>query len=201
MDKNEIRIMMKSLRNQISKSKRKEYDYNIRTKLIDLKEYSECHMFFSYVSFGSEVDTIAIINNALDSNKSVYLPRVEGTYMNFYEIHNMDGLIRSKFGILEPDGSSHKKHVKSVSFEETAELMDKKKLMLFPGLAFDKQGNRIGYGAGYYDKYLGNHEDEEFIKVALAYDFQIIDHIKTNQYDISADVIITPKNIYICNEY
>lgn len=201
MDKSKIRNMMKSQRNQLSKNIGNEYDYSIRTKLLSLNEYKECDMLFSYVSFGSEVDTINIIDKALAANKNVYIPRVEGHNMNFYGIHNLDGLIRSKFGILEPDASLHKKHVKYVSLEEVPEFMNKKKLMLLPGLAFDRQGNRIGYGAGYYDKYLGNYGAEGFIKIALAYNFQIIDSIKTNQFDISADIIITPENIYICNKY
>lgn len=193
MTKSEIRILMKNQRNELPKSIRNEYNANILSKLLNLNDYIECDMLFTYLSFGSEIDTIAIINNALKSNKKVYIPRVEGSYMNFYEIDDLNGLIRSKFGILEPEDNFKKKYIKPLSSE-------KNKLMLLPGLAFDKQGNRIGYGAGYYDKYLSQYNNDEFIKIGLSYDFQLLEHITKEQYDIGADFIVTPEKIYICKE-
>lgn len=198
MTKSEIRKSMKARRNELSETIRKEYDNDIRSKLIDLKDFRECDMLFTYVSFGSEVDTIAIIESAFKYNKKLFVPRVEankGLNMNFYEIHSIDGLIRSKFGILEPDVRTHDKYV---STEKSTNPSDKRKLMLLPGLAFDKQGNRIGYGAGYYDRYLEANDD--FIKIALAYDFQVMEHFATNRYDISADYIITPETVYTCKK-
>ena len=192
MNKSEIRNIMKSQRNQLSKNIRDEYNCSIREKLFEFDEYRECKIIFSYLSFGSEVDTIDIIGNALDLSKNVYIPRVEGSEMNFYRINNLQGLIRSKFGVLEPDPSLHEKY-------NTFNLSNKKKLMILPGLAFDSRGNRIGYGAGYYDRCLVNFDSDDFIKVALAYNFQIIEDIPSNQYDIPVDYIITPETVYKCN--
>ncbi|NLJ95995.1 MAG: 5-formyltetrahydrofolate cyclo-ligase [Clostridiales bacterium] len=196
MTKSEIRNLMKRKRNKLPKDIRSQYDNRILSKILDLKEYRECELIFTYLSFGSEVDTRSIIDEALKSNKKVYLPRVEGSHMNFYEINDLSGLVRSKFGILEPDVDSDKRYEKPLLQED----LYKRKVMLLPGLAFDQQGYRIGYGAGYYDKYLGKFEDSDFFKIGLAYDFQILNHITTNLYDISADMVVTPEKIYICRK-
>ena len=71
--------------------------------------------------------------------------------------------------------------------------------MLLPGLAFDPEGNRIGYGAGYYDRYLAKYPKDYFLKIALAYDFQILKQIKGNEHDVKADMIITPNQIIKCS--
>ena len=72
--------------------------------------------------------------------------------------------------------------------------------MLMPGLAFDIFGNRVGYGAGYYDSYLSKYPNDEWVKIALAYDFQITDRIAAGKYDIPADYIVTPDRFVICKE-
>lgn len=198
MTKKEVRSIMKTQRNELAKSVRNEYDKSIRSRLFDSKEYRACDMLFTYVSFASEVDTIAIINNALESNKKVYVPRVEVDCMNFYQLDDLKRLVRSEFGVLEPNLDLDKRYIKPLAPEKLSESSTEKRLMLLPGLAFDKQGNRIGYGAGYYDKYLGEYNDDDFIKIALAYDFQIVDDLITDQYDISADFLVTPEMVYNC---
>lgn len=190
MTKNVARILMKDKRNKLSDDLRKEYNQKIQERLFALDVFKMCSMLFTYVSFGSEVDTIAIIEKAIKMNKRVYVPKVEGKKMNFYEIFDLDGLIRSKFGILEPEGNT--------DIYESSEGKNQLKLMLLPGLAFDKSGNRIGYGAGYYDRYLGSYPIDEWIKIALAYDFQIMEHLAATQYDIRTDYIITNEKLILC---
>lgn len=188
MTKNKIRKDLKKRRNEVALNLRKEYSNKIHEKLFAMREFQKCNIIFTYISFGSEVDTKPIINKAFQVNKKVYVPKVEGKDMDFYEIFSLDGLVRSDFGILEPDSNKDQKYDYSLS--------DKfKKLMILPGLAFDEMGNRIGYGAGYYDRYLSRHLDKEFITMALAYDFQIIDEFPTNRYDIPVDYIITSNKI------
>lgn len=190
MTKNEIRTLMKNKRDKLTVNQRNKYNLKIQDRLYDLEEFKGCSILFSYVSFGSEADTIAIIKTAFQMNKRVFIPKVEDKYMNFYEIHSLDGLVRSKFGILEPAGNDHK-YISSQSKND-------KKLMLLPGLAFDKSGNRIGYGAGYYDRYLRSHPMDEWIKVALAYDFQIMEYLPVTEYDIRTDYIITNEAKILC---
>ena len=88
-------------------------------------------------------------------------------------------MVPGAYGILEPD---------------TKDLMkEQKALILMPGLAFDEEKNRIGYGGGFYDKYLEKHPD--FFKVALPYDFQIYKKLNTEQFDIKPDIIVTDQRV------
>lgn len=189
MTKQEIRKLMGEKRNQLSDQLKLKMDLKIHDRLFNLKEYRECSYLFTYFSFKTEPDTIDIIRRALSEKKRLYLPRVEGRAMNFYEIRDFSSLKRSRFGIYEPD-ESHE-----ICYG-AASITDKDiKLMLLPGLAFDLMGNRIGYGAGYYDRYLSEHAEDCFILAALSYDFQVLERIDAMEYDIRTDLIITPNRL------
>ncbi|TAH72847.1 MAG: 5-formyltetrahydrofolate cyclo-ligase [Anaerolineaceae bacterium] len=193
MTKSEIRSQNKKIRNGLTDDQINEYSKRIHERLFALKEFIDCQVLFTYISFGSEVDTHEIISKALEMNKHVYVPRAEDNELNFYKINGFDSLIRSDFGILEPDAAIHNKYISSLSAND-------KRLMILPGLAFDRKGNRIGYGAGYYDRYLGNFSDKEWLKLALAYDFQITNKLTVDIYDVPADYILTPDKLIICKE-
>lgn len=188
MSKNEIRTHMKNKRNLLSESQRNAYSGKIQKKLFSLSCFTECDILFTYVSFGSEADTSDIIKTALKLDKRVFVPKVEGKDMNFYEIHSLEGLIRNKFGILEPSGSGQAPYKNEKG----------RKIMLLPGLAFDRSGNRIGYGAGYYDRYLAGYPENEWLKIGLAFDFQITDDLPVTGMDIRTDYIITDRRLIIC---
>jgi len=132
--------------------------------------------------------------------------------MDFYEIYNTNAFILSKFGILEPMNEEKNRYkgteeiINGNSITNYQDLQENEhennqrlKLMLLPGLAFDPYGNRIGYGAGFYDSYLRKHLKDNFFKIALAYDFQILGLINTKDHDVRADMIITPSKIIQCN--
>ena len=205
MTKNEIRRHNKELRNGLPEELMYEYNKRIRERLFALDEFIRCNMLFTYISFGKEVDTHEIINKAFQMNKQVFVPRVEYNEchasqdtlmlkeMNFYQIRSLDNLVRSDFGILEPDRNNHHKYISSLSDKN-------RKLMLLPGLAFDIKGNRIGYGAGHYDRYLSKFSHNEWEKIALAYNFQITDKLTVGIYDVPADYIVTPERLIICKE-
>lgn len=195
MLKAEIRNTMKMKRSSLTKDERIEQSLAIHHKLQELEIYLECKELFSYLSFGTEVDTWALVEKHLANNhgKKLYLPRVEGHHLNFYEMKELHTLERSRFGVPEPDESHH--------IPWTSAPMDTEvRVMLMPGLAFDPVGNRIGYGAGYYDRYLQDHKEADFVKVAFAYDFQVMDYIVPGPYDIPVDYILTPKRIIKCHQ-
>ncbi len=195
MTKGEIRINQKNIRSQLDEVQRELFDERIFHQLVETEWYLECKRIFTYVSFQSEVDTVRIIKQALMDGKQVYIPRVEAHGMEFYEIKGLEGLERSAYGILEP-AKGQENRFTGKAFQKVR----KENLMLLPGLAFDPSGNRIGYGAGYYDKYLLLYGEDTFNKIALAYDFQVMDGIPAEEFDIRADAIITPVKLYQCNQ-
>ncbi len=208
MTKNEIRLKMKGLRDGLSLSERIEQSDKIRRRLFETKVYQDCSMIFSYLSFRSEVNTMDIIKTSMTDGKRVFLPKVEGKQMEFYEIHDLQGLINSQYGILEPQATEENRYQQEASMgiaSKTASMSHwnvmKDKLMLLPSLAVDKKGNRIGYGAGYYDRYLYEHGNENiFYKIALAYDIQVMDEVEADTYDIKVDAILTPTKLINCQK-
>lgn len=193
MTKEQLRSEMKLRRDGLSGQERSTYNEAIRQLLYQSKEYRECNTLFSYISFGSEIDTHPVIHQALTDGKKVYIPRVNRTDMEFYQIRSMKGLIISKFGVPEPPVIEQNRYI----LEEGKEI-DERYLMLLPGLAFDIHGNRIGYGGGYYDKYLSGYPKDYFNKVALAYEFQILTALTADLHDVQADAIITPEGYHQC---
>ncbi len=197
MTKADIRTDMKLQRNNIPEEKRKEWDAAINQQLLQTEEYRLSKKFFCYVSFGTELDTKPIILQALCEDKEVYVPKVEPNHrMEFYRISHLEGLQPSRFGVPEPLTDEELRYRPEALRQDNSYM-----LMILPGLAFDPFGNRIGYGAGYYDRYLLQNHARNFYKIALCYDFQLIQRIETQEYDIGADAIITPTKQIICNSY
>lgn len=180
MDKKRIREEIIERRNFLSLETKREYDEIIFRELIDSDIYKKSKKIFIYISFGSEVDTKRFINHALNDNKEIYVPKTNKTTkeMLAIKINSLDNMDVDKWGILEP---------KSVDKNKIGESFD---VVIMPGVAFDRIGDRIGYGGGYYDKYISN-TNLQCIKLALAYDLQIVNEFKSEQHDIKVDYIIT----------
>jgi 5-formyltetrahydrofolate cyclo-ligase len=194
MTKAEIRKRIKAQRNSVPELERSTLNDAIRQKMISLKEYIDCDRLFCFVSFGSEVNTHPILLQALQDGKQVYTPRVEEDgRMEFYRIESLERLQPSSFGVPEPLPEEEKRYRYNLEDDNPV-----RQLMILPGLAFDPEGNRIGYGAGFYDRYLSNYPDNHFCKIALCYDFQVIENIAAQDYDIKADAIITPTRQIQC---
>ena len=187
MDKNILRREAINKRNELYLEIKSKYDNLILKKVIDSDIYKNSESIFIYVSFGSEVDTKEIINYALMDNKKIYVPKTDKSKkeMKAIRIHSLDKMIVDKWGILEPI---------DVDKNKFGEKFD---LIIMPGVVFDRSGNRIGYGGGYYDKYISAIKCKS-VKLALAYDFQVINKIESEEHDINVDCIITnDKFIYI----
>ena len=187
MDKNAIRADIIEKRNALSTLKREEYNIELFHKLIKQEEFLSAQMILCYVSFGKEVDTHKIINYAFQNSKRVAVPKVlEKRRLEFYEIQSLDELNPSKLGILEPVSKV------PIAYEEGLNYT-----MIMPGVAFDKDLHRIGYGGGYYDRYLERYSKEDIKTLALAYDFQIYDYIPTEVHDYRPKKVITPLRTFI----
>ncbi|MBC5630983.1 5-formyltetrahydrofolate cyclo-ligase [Clostridium sp. NSJ-6] len=184
MDKKIIRKSVLKLRRNIKDEERGVWDKSIFDLLVNSKIYKDAQSIFIYVSCKDEVDTKEIIDYSLKNDKAIYVPKIniEDKTMKAIRIHSLNELYVNKYGILEPN-IVDKNYIDS-DFD----------LIVLPGIAFDKVGNRIGYGGGYYDKYLSVLECR-INKVALAYGFQVLDNIEYEDHDIRVDYIITNKQL------
>jgi 5-formyltetrahydrofolate cyclo-ligase len=184
--KKEIRKSILENREAVDSETRKQWDRYIFNSLTGSDFYKKAKYIFAFVSFRSEVDTHNIILQALKDNKTICVPKIRSKEkgMELYIINSLEDLKSGYFGILEP-----------VEGCEEADI-DKIDLILMPGAAFDRAGGRVGYGAGFYDRFiskLGRHAD----KIALAYHIQLMDSVPMDETDERIDGIITNEEFII----
>lgn len=188
-DKSLIRARMRSIKKTLTAEQIEENSRLVCEKLRGVPEFNQRKRLFIYISYNQEIITTKLIRKELDSGgHSIFVPKVIGDRrMRFCKINNMDsGLERGAYGILEPV---------SDSFISDDEICDSDSLIILPGLAFDTEFNRIGYGGGYYDTFLEKHK--RMFKIAVCHDFQIIDKaIRPEPTDVKADMIISERRIY-----
>ena len=184
MSKESLRKDTINKRNILAEEIKKQYDGLIFEALVNTDIYKEAEKIFIYISFGSEVDTKEIIKHSLANNKEIYVPKTDknNKEMVAVKIHSLNTLIVDKWGILEP---------KDVDKDKISNDFD---LIIMPGVVFDKQGNRIGYGAGYYDKYICK-QNLNTTMLALAYEMQIIENINSEAHDVKVDYILSEKEL------
>ena len=181
-EKNLIRKQMKQLRADMTRTERFEKSMQIFEKLITVPEFKRADRIYTYVSMDNEIDTIMFIDYSLSLEKRVFVPRVSGKDMEFYEISDISELNPGYMGIYEPDINGKEPDYSRTGF------------MCMPGLAFDRNYNRIGYGGGFYDRYLS--VENKLYKAALAYEAQLLESIPAQDGDVRPDMIVTEENIY-----
>lgn len=163
----------------------KSKDEQIFKRLITLKEFEECKTVLTYVSTIDEISTSEFINFSLSKGKRVAVPRCRDKKgnMDFFYINSLNDLSQGTFGISEPDENAERAVDLSAS------------LAIIPAIAFDRNGNRIGYGGGYYDRFLENFS---FISVGLCYNSLVKNLLPIEKHDVSVDIIVTEKEIIYC---
>lgn len=154
--------------------------------MLNLPAFQAAHFVLFYSSFKSEVDTRALMRSSFELGKRVAAPKVYGerNELLLYEILNMEDLVKGYLGIGEP----------IVSAETLRDVRDMD-LIIVPGVAFDEQCSRLGYGKGFYDKLLRLKRSPA---IALAYEEQIVEAIPSEPHDIRMDGIITDMRILRC---
>jgi 5-formyltetrahydrofolate cyclo-ligase len=183
--KNKLRKEIRGKRDKIAAYERKNKSEIIAEKFYLTDYYTKAYKILAYYPFGSEVDTTLLIIRALENNKSIILPKVFDRELKLYYLDKLSGqLEKSKYGIMEP----------ITRFCRPAKIKDIE-LAIIPGLGFDKNLNRLGYGGGFYDRLL-TLIPEEIKKIALCFDIQILDSIPATEHDIKIDVLITESKIY-----
>lgn len=183
--KNSYRIRSKEYRKSLDSEHKKELDLKIITNILSLDEIKKSETVLSYVSTQAEIETDYFLNKMLMQNKCVAVPKcVENTRnMNFYKINSLSDTFKQSFGVREPNESCQK----LTHFENS--------VCVIPALMFDKEGFRLGYGKGYYDRFLSDYKG---IKIGICYQNCLVDKLPHGFFDIAADIIVTEnKVIYI----
>ncbi len=181
--KKEIRKRVLAKREALTPAERYRSAVLVTDRILDHHWFNNAEYLLLFASYGSEISTDALFQEALKKGKRVYMPRVEGEVMEFYRIASKEELVAGYKGIFEPDGMSEK-FLYSEAFRQNPDEV----LMIMPGAAFDPKRNRIGYGKGFYDKYLA--DKQELHTIAIGFDCQMVDCINTDENDIKPMQVI-----------
>lgn len=179
--KKKLREGFKAARRAMEPDEQREKDRRILERLCRLPEYRGAALILTYVSTAIEVDTRALIEKALSDGKQVAVPRCTPgkVDMKFYLISGLSELSPGAFGVLEPDPAKSRE-LKSF----------KQSLCILPGLGFDLMGYRLGYGKGYYDRFLSRYSGK---RVGVCYNSCVRALLPHGRYDKRADVLVTEK--------
>ena len=182
-EKNDIRRRYKSTRSQISPQDKENMDNQILKFFLSTLGYRYSNGILAYMSIENEVDTKKMITAAFNSGKRVALPKCDPSKrtMNFYEIKSFDDLEKGMFNIMEPN--TWKCHLADISNYS---------ICLVPAVVYDIYGCRLGYGHGYYDRFLEHYKG---VSMGLIYTQFIIDDLPKGRYDKTVDLLITEKGV------
>ena len=195
ISKEKVRKKAVDTRDSIDEESRQQKSEEIAKKILEADWFKEADIVLSYHAFRSEVEVDALNRAVLTQGKKLYLPKtyVKEKQIRFFEITDLSKLKRGYQKIWEPTGEEPE-----FSFE-TVKEEQKKVLMIMPGTAYDARGYRMGYGGGYYDRYLNAHEAEwkmiDFMTVFAAFSEQKMILIPGERCDVKPDVIVTEKEI------
>lgn len=176
MDKKTLRREIAAKKRAMTPKQIEDASAHLAERLFATEAYQNAQSVYGYLSYNQEVRTDAILRRAMIDGKRVAVPKVFGDEMRFIWMEDLTLVAPGYFEIPEP-----------IADEPVAD--DELALMLMPGLAFDHEGHRIGYGGGFYDRYLALHPDHKL--VALCYDFQLFEHLDTEDHDIPVDLVIS----------
>ena len=175
MNKQELRQAIRARKRAMTEEDILRRSEILAEKFARSSAYRAAKTIYGYLPYNQEVRTVPMLRRALEEGKRVAVPKVYGDDMKFIYLDDLSQVAKGYAGIPEPvaDGP--------VAQDETA-------LVLMPGLAFDRAGHRIGYGGGFYDKFLAREPHHP--TVALCYDFQVMDRLETEEFDIPVNLVI-----------
>ncbi len=179
--KKELRKEIQGLRKAHTDQEIHEMSLKILERVQELPVYQEAEVLYAYMDCRHEVETRDLIGTAWKAGKRVAVPKVTGQEMQFYYITSFEeDLDAGSFGIQEP--------------KETNPASEERALLLMPGVAFDEACRRVGYGGGFYDRFLEAHP--QLATLALAFEFQVKEAVPYETFDIRPARIVTEKRVY-----
>ncbi len=175
MDKKQLRSRIRRYKQAMTAQEIEDKSARLAQKFFKTEQYRTAGTLYGYLPYNQEVRTEPILRQALLDGKRVAVPKVYGEEMRFLYLEDLEAVAPGFGGIPEP-------------VADTPVAEDKEALVLMPGLAFDRQGHRIGYGGGFYDKFLALEPSHP--TVALCYDFQMLEQLQTEEFDIPVDLVL-----------
>ena len=184
--KQQIREKARRMRKELNLTEKSKMDQEIFGRLFQMPEILTAKIVYLYASFEYEADTWEILKALWKRQIMVASPRTEGNELFFCLVDKPEELIPGSFGIWEP-----KKDCQS------AKGIDFKCPVVLPGLAFSRQGERVGYGGGYYDRFL--EKESEHVLIGIGYPFQVLEKIDTESHDQKVHWVITSDEVIDCS--
>jgi 5-formyltetrahydrofolate cyclo-ligase len=182
--KDELRARMRRTRGALSPEERSRLAHDVTRRLFALPEMASAGTVLLFYSFGSEVATREMAERVWTEGKRLLLPYVDGAAMEAAAVHAGDELVRAPYGAREP----------AVHRPVDPEEVD---VVVAPGLAFDRQGHRLGYGGGYYDRYLARLRPDA-VRVGIGFAVQLVDQVPAGPADQRVDLVVTDREIVDC---
>ncbi len=175
MNKQELRQHIRQKKRAMTEQEIQEKSLRLSALFFQSPLYRNATSIYGYLPYNQEVRTVPMLEQALRDGKRVAVPKCYGDEMRFIWMNDLGAVAPGYANIPEPIADE------PVADDETA-------LILMPGLAFDPQGHRIGYGGGFYDKFLTREPNHPTL--ALCYDFQMFPHLDTEEFDIPVDIVL-----------
>ena len=176
MDKTELRRRIREKKRAMTPEEIEERSRELGRRFAATEAYRRAKTIYGYMPYNQEVRTVPMLRQAQLDGKRVAVPKVYGDTMKFLWLDDLNAVAPGAYNIPEP-------------IADGPEADDETALVLMPGLAFDPEGHRCGYGGGFYDKFLAAHPAHPTL--ALCYGFQMFDHLETDDYDIPVDAVIS----------
>lgn len=175
MDKRELRRVIREKKRAMTQQDIITASARLAEKFYKTPQYKNAKTIYGYLPYNQEVRTVPILRQALLDGKKVAVPKVYGDEMRFIYMEDLEKTATGYAGIPEPIADE------PIAHDPTA-------LVLMPGLAFDRAGNRMGYGGGFYDQFLAQEPDHP--TVALCYEFQLLPSVPREAFDVPVDVVL-----------
>jgi len=178
--KKRLRTALKQRRSLVSESKRKEMSQQICKYLYEIDEFNQAKSIFCYISYLSEVETHTLINDFIERNLALAVPKImDKSEMIAVPLSDLSDLKPDKMGILTPKINQSS----SGPFD----------IAITPGVGFTVTGERLGYGKGYYDRWFSQHKVNT--KIGIAFEIQLVEQIPIEATDISLDILVTEERV------
>ena len=175
MDKKELRDYIRKFKRAMTKEEIAAKSEKLGELFLASDLYKQAKNIYGYLPYNQEVRTTAMLEQAQRDGKRIAVPKILGDTMIFVWLDDLTAVERGYSGIPEP-------------IDLTPVADDPTALVLMPGMAFDPEGHRCGYGGGFYDKFLASEPGHPTL--ALCYDFQVLEHLDTEEFDIPVDCVL-----------